>query len=140
VFSFQVLVVGGGVEKNIDLTLCRRFKGRGASWIGCEILEQNIRVDHIHLLMVIPPKYAVSEVIGQLKQYTANRLREKFAWLDEVYWKERVVWSPCYFVSIVGLDEKQITVIGQHVHWHLQPPVVLYKDKKAIDDGEKHVG
>lgn len=26
---------------------------------GCEILEQNIQVDHIHLLMVIPPKYAV---------------------------------------------------------------------------------
>ncbi|MBM4448934.1 MAG: hypothetical protein FJ015_06845, partial [Chloroflexi bacterium] len=36
-------------------------------------------------------------------------MREKFAWLEEVYWKERVVWSPGYFVSTVGLDEKQIT-------------------------------
>jgi putative transposase len=52
---------------------------------GCEILEQNIQVDHIHLLMVIPPKYAVSEVIGQMKQYTASRLRKKFAWLEKVY-------------------------------------------------------
>ena len=41
---------------------------------GCEILEQNIQVDHIHLLIVIPPKYAVSEVIGRVKQYTASRL------------------------------------------------------------------
>ena len=81
---------------------------------GCEILEQNIQVDHIHLLMVIPPKYAVREAIGQVKQYTASRLREKFAWLGKVYWKERVVWSPGYFVSTVGLDEKQIT---EYVKW-----------------------
>ena len=43
---------------------------------GCEILERNIQVDHIHLLMVIPPKYAVSDVIGEIKQYTASRMRE----------------------------------------------------------------
>ena len=88
---------------------------------GCEIIEQNIQVDHIHLLMVIPPKYAVSEVIGQVKQYTASKLREKFAWLDKVYWKERVVWSPGYFVSTVGLDEKQIT---EYVDTHGQSPWV----------------
>ena len=81
---------------------------------GCEVVEQNIQVDHIHLLMMIPPKYAVSDVIGQIKQYTSSRLREKFAWLGKVYWKERVVWSPGYFVSTVGLDEKQIT---EYVRW-----------------------
>lgn len=52
---------------------------------GCEILERNIQLDHIHLMMVIPPKYAVSDVIGKIKQYTASRMREKFAWLEEVY-------------------------------------------------------
>jgi hypothetical protein len=36
------------------------------------------------------------------------------ACLGEVYWKERVVWSPGYFVSTVGLDEKQIT---EYVRW-----------------------
>jgi len=41
--------------------------------------------------MVIPPKYAVSEVIGQMKQYMASRLRKKFEWLEKVYWKEQVV-------------------------------------------------
>ena len=49
---------------------------------GCEILERNIQIDHIYLIMVIPPKYAVSEVIGEIKQYTARRMREKFAWLE----------------------------------------------------------
>ncbi len=81
---------------------------------GCEVLEQNIQVDHIHLLMVIPPKYAVSDVVGEMKQYTASRLREKFEWLEKAYWKEWVVWSPGYFVSTVGLDEKEIT---EYVKW-----------------------
>jgi putative transposase len=57
----------------------------------CEILEWNIQVDHIHLLMEIPPKYAVSDVMGKMKQYTASQMRGKFAWLKKVYWKEQVV-------------------------------------------------
>ena len=40
---------------------------------GCEIVELNIQLDHIHVLMVIPPKYAVSEVIGKIKQHTASQ-------------------------------------------------------------------
>ena len=81
---------------------------------GCEIIEQNIMVDHIHMVMIIPPRYAVSAVIGRIKQFTASRLRGKFAWLGKVYWKERVVWSPGYFVSTVGIDEEKILA---YVQW-----------------------
>ena len=81
---------------------------------GCEVIEKNIQVEHIHIVMVIPPKYAVSDVIGEIKQYTVSKIRKKFAWLEKVYWKEVVVWSPGYFVSTVGLDEKQIT---EYVKW-----------------------
>ena len=81
---------------------------------GCEIIEQNIQEEHIHILMVIPPKYAVSDVVGEIKQYTASKIRKKFAWLGKVYWKENVVWSRGYFVSTVGLDEKQIS---EYVKW-----------------------
>jgi len=58
---------------------------------GCEVIQQSIMEDHTHLVMVIPPRYAVSDVIGRMKQFTAAGLREKFAWLGKVYWKERVV-------------------------------------------------
>ena len=75
---------------------------------GCEIIEYNIQVDHIHMIMIIPPKYSVSDVIGQIKAQTASRLRKKFSWLSKVYWKENIVWSPGYFVSTVGIDEKSI--------------------------------
>ena len=81
---------------------------------GCEIIEMNIQVDHIHMVMIIPPKYAVSEVVGEIKQYTASKIREKFTWLENVYWKERVVWSPGYFVSTIGLNEEQII---NYVRW-----------------------
>ena len=81
---------------------------------GCEIVEQNIQVDHIHTVMIIPPKFSVSAVVGQMKQWTASELRKKFPFLDKVYWGEAVVWSPGYFVSTVGIDEEKMI---KYVRW-----------------------
>ena len=64
--------------------------------------------DHLHMVMVIPPKYSIAEVMGKLKSQSASSLREAFAWLAKVYWKEKIVWSPGYFVSSVGVNEKVI--------------------------------
>ncbi|MDD5544931.1 MAG: IS200/IS605 family transposase [Acidobacteriia bacterium] len=81
---------------------------------GCEIVELNVQVEHIHMVMIIPPKYAVSEVIGRMKQWTASQLRKKFPFLGQVYWREAVIWSPGYFVSTVGIDEAKIM---KYVKW-----------------------
>ena len=81
---------------------------------GVEILETNLQVDHIHAIMVIPPKYAVSAVVGRIKGRSASMLRKKFAWLGKVYWKENIVWSPKFFVSTIGLNEQQIM---RYVKW-----------------------
>jgi len=81
---------------------------------GCEIIEYNIQIDHIHMVMIIPPKYKVSEVISRIKAQTASRLRKKFSWLSRVYWEENIVWSPGYFVSTIDLDEKSIL---EYVKW-----------------------
>jgi len=81
---------------------------------GVEMIEDNIQVDHIHAVMIIPPKYSVSDVIGKLKGQSASKLRKKFMWLEEVYWKENIVWSPGYFVSTIGLNEEQII---KYVQW-----------------------
>lgn len=75
---------------------------------GVEIIEQNIQIDHIHTVIIIPPKYAVSEVVGRLKGQSASELRKKYQWLSKVYWNENIVWSPGYFVSTVGIDEQKI--------------------------------
>jgi len=82
--------------------------------IGCELIEYNIQLDHIHLVMIIPPKYAVSEVVGRIKGVSASKLRRRFIWLSKRYSRESVVWSPGYFVSTVGVDEDKIL---KYVRW-----------------------
>ena len=61
--------------------------------------------DHLHMVMVIPPKYAIASVMGRMKSQSASALRRRFDFLSKVYWKENIVWSPGYFVSSVGVDE-----------------------------------
>ena len=60
------------------------------------------------MIMIIPPKYSVADVVGQVKAQSASNLRKKFPWLSKVYWKENILWSPGYFISTVGIDEKII--------------------------------
>lgn len=81
---------------------------------GVELVEQSIQADHIHLVLIIPPRYAVAAIVGTLKQQTAKALRAKFTWLEDVYWREPVVWSPGYFVSTVGIDEAKILWYVRH--------------------------
>ncbi len=70
--------------------------------------------DHLHMVMIIPPKYSISSVMGRLKSQSASQLRKKFTWLKKVYWNENVVWSPGYFVSSVGIDEETIKRYVEH--------------------------
>ena len=66
------------------------------------------------MVVVIPPKYAVSEVVGRIKAKKASRQRTKFWWLRKRYQRESVVWSPGYFVSTVSIDEEKIL---NYVRW-----------------------
>ena len=70
--------------------------------------------DHLHMLMVIPPKYSIASVMAQLKSQSASELQRKFKWLEKVYWKENIVWPPGYFVSSVGVDEDVIRRYVEH--------------------------
>lgn len=73
-----------------------------------EIVEINHGKDHLHILMWIPPKYAVGKIVGIVKANTARRLRQKFAFLREVYWDNGSIWSDGYFVSTIGCNEEII--------------------------------
>jgi len=70
--------------------------------------------DHLHMVMVIPPKYSIASVMGQMKSQSAATLRKAFPWLKKVYWNENIVWSPGYFVSSVGIDEETIKHYVEH--------------------------
>ena len=72
---------------------------------GVEMEQIGFDLDHVHFVMIIPPKYSISEVVGQLKSQSAQLVRRKYQWLEKVYFKENVLWSPGYFVSSVGINE-----------------------------------
>ena len=104
VCKYRRRVLKSGVREythKLLLGLLRRLPGVELEAIGFD-------GDHLHMVLEIPPKYAISDVMGQLKSQSASRLRKKFKWLGKVYWKENIVWSPGYFVSSVGVDEETI--------------------------------
>ena len=72
---------------------------------GVEIVEGNIRKDHIHICLSIPPKYSVAKVTGFLKGKSAIRLHREFAGQRT---SGKHFWIRGYCVSTVGLDEEQI--------------------------------
>ena len=73
-----------------------------------EIKEANTDEDHMHLLVSIPPKYSISQVVNMIKANTGRRMRERFKFLDKVYWGKEGIWSAGYFVSTVGINEETI--------------------------------
>ena len=80
---------------------------------GVEVIELNVRVDHVHLVLWIPPKYAVSNVVGFLKGKIAIKVFNRFPHVGRKYWG-RHFWSRGYCVSTVGIDEERIR---QYVKW-----------------------
>jgi REP-associated tyrosine transposase len=90
-------------------------------WKKIEILEGNIQIDHIHLVLEIPPKYSISEAVGFIKGKSAIKLFDFHLELKRRYWG-RHFWAKGYCVSTVGLDEAQIR---NYVRYQ------LHKDKQA---------
>jgi putative transposase len=73
-----------------------------------EYIEIGIRKDHVHLYMVIPPKYSVSKVTETIKKNTSRSLSRKFNFLQKVYWDKNGIWNKGYFVSTLGINEEMI--------------------------------
>lgn len=80
---------------------------------GIEIIEMNVQADHVHLVVWIPPKYAVSAVMGYLKGKLAIRIFQRYERLGKQFWG-RHLWGRGYCVSTVGIDEERIR---EYVRW-----------------------
>ena len=63
--------------------------------------------DHVHMLIRIPPKYAVSEVVGYLKGKSAIAMARQFGGRKRNFNGERF-WARGYAVSTVGYDQENI--------------------------------
>ena len=75
---------------------------------GCEVVELNVQVDHVHLLALVPPKVSISGYVGTLTGRTAIRVFNRFRKLKEKpYWGNHF-WARGYCVDTVGLDAEMI--------------------------------
>ena len=73
---------------------------------GVELVEGNLRPDHVHMCLSVPPKFSVAFVIGFLKGKSAVRIHRQL--LHERRMVGLSFWARGYCVSTVGLDEAQI--------------------------------
>ena len=78
-----------------------------ASHRSCKILEGHMVQDHVHMLIKIPPKYSVAEVIGYIKGKSAISVARQFGGRKRNFNGEKF-WARGYAVSTVGFEEMQI--------------------------------
>ena len=74
---------------------------------GIEILEAEACPDHIHMLISIPPKYSVAQVMGYLKGKSSLMIFDRHANLKYKY-GNRHFWARGYYVDTVGWNKKQV--------------------------------
>ena len=73
----------------------------------CEVEEGHLHIDHVHMLISIPPKHAVSSIVGYIKGKSAIHIARVFFDRKRNYVGQHF-WARGYFVSTVGRDEAAI--------------------------------
>ena len=101
VTRYRRKILNKGVREYLEV----KIKETRKYYPDWEYIAIGIQEDHIHLHMVIPPKYAVSMVVETLKKNTSRELSRKFHFLSKVYWDKEGIWSRGFFVTSVGLTE-----------------------------------
>jgi len=76
-------------------------------WKGINIIEAEVCIDHVHMLVEIPPKTSVSAVVGFLKGKSAQIIFERWANARFKY-RNRSFWCRGYYVDTVGKNTKKI--------------------------------
>ncbi len=106
-YRFKVLV--GKVAEEVENCIRAFYAQQGA-----EIVELNVQVDHVHLLVMVPPKVSISGYVGTVKGRTAIRVLNRFRELKQKpYWGNHF-WSRGYCVDTVGLDLEMIRKYVKH--------------------------
>ncbi|WP_455652168.1 IS200/IS605 family transposase [Phascolarctobacterium sp.] len=128
--KFRRMVIYGKIKTDIGKILRKLCTRKGV-----EIIEAQACPDHIHMLLCIPPKYAVSDFIGYLKGKSSLEIFERHANLKYKYGNRRF-WCKGYYVDAVGRNEKAIKkyIAEQLQEDRMSDQLVL---KELVDPFEK---
>ncbi len=108
--KYHVVFVPKGRKKKLYGQIREYLKGvfhELARQRNSQIVEGHMSGDHVHMCISIPPKYAVSEVIGYLKGKSAIAVARQYSGCKKNFNGEHF-WARGYAVSTVGHDEAQI--------------------------------
>ena len=112
--KYRRQVIYGKIKADIGIMLRKLCEYKQV-----EILEAEASKDHIHMLVSIPPKYSVSQIMGYLKGKSSLMIFEKYANLKYKY-GNRHFWCRGYYVSTVGRNKK---AIAEYIRNQLQEDV-----------------
>ena len=100
--KYQRKIIYGKIKEDVG-----RMLRKLCEYKGVEILEAEACPDHIHMLLSIPPKYSVSQIMGYLTGKSSLMIYEKYANMKYKY-GNRHFWCRGYYVSTVGQNKKAI--------------------------------
>ena len=106
--KYRFKILKGALQRSVEEILQQL-----CDWKKLEVLEMSIQEDHVHMVLSIPPKFSVSEVVGFLKGKCAIKIFDKHLELKKRYWG-RHFWAKGYCVRTVGLDEAKVR---KYVKW-----------------------
>ncbi len=98
----------GGIRRFLGSVLRRLAEQRES-----RVEEGHLMPDHVHMMISIPPKYSVSQVIGYMKGKSAIHIAREFAGRKRNFVGQHF-WARGYFVSTVGRDEAVIREYIRH--------------------------
>ena len=100
--KYRRMVIYGQIKKDIGQILRKLGEQKGV-----EIIEAEACPDHIHMLLSIPPKYSVAQIMGYLKGKSSLMIFDRHANLKYKY-GDRHFWARGYFVDTVGRNKEKI--------------------------------
>ena len=109
--KYRRQVIYGKIKQDVGQMLRKLCEYKGV-----EIIEAEACKDHIHMLVSIPPKYSVSQIMGYLKGKSSLMIYEKYANMQYKY-ENRHFWCRGYYVSTVGRNRR---AIEQYIRNQLQ--------------------
>ena len=112
--KYRRQVIYGKIKADIGIMLRKLCEYKQV-----EIIEAEACKDHIHMLVSIPPKYSVSQIMGYLKGKSSLMIFEKYANMKYKYGK-RHFWCRGYYVDTVGRNKK---AIAEYIRNQLQEDI-----------------
>ena len=122
--KYRKPVLKGSIQQRLKVLLIQ-----GCSANKITIIKGNIRPDHVHMLVSIPPSLSVSKMMQYIKGRTSKKLQEEFKSLGKEYWGQHM-WATGYFCRSVGTITSDI--IKEYIEHQEEKTKKLFEDESFL--------